>query len=278
MRISVVHSTSYRYTSPVYLEPHTVRLRPREDGSQRLLAFALDLSPSPAGRSESLDQDGNVATHAWFTGATQELAVRTSFQVETLRENPFDFLLLSGDRDVPVQYDEPLRAALVPYLRAGDDPAVRELARQVAVEADWQTMGFLNALNRRLFESTRQVTRRDGAPHPPGQTLTNGEGSCRDIAVLFCAACRAMGVAARFVSGYERDAALADDGDLHAWAEVYLQGGGWRGFDPSRGLAVGALHVPVAAAADAALAAPVSGTYRGEAKSTISFTISMQVG
>ena len=278
MRFSVAHSTSYRYTSPVYLEPHTIRLRPREDGSQRLLAFALDVSPSPAALSESLDQDGNVVTHAWFSDATEGLVVRSSFQIETLRENPFDFLLLSGDRDVPVQYDELLRAALIPYLRAGDDLAVREFARQVAVEAGWQTTGFLNALNRRLFETTRQVTRRDGPPHPPGQTLANREGSCRDIAVLFCAACRAMGVAARFVSGYERDASLAEDGDLHAWAEVYLQGGGWRGFDPSRGLAVGASHVPVAAAADAALAAPVSGTYRGDAKSTIHFTISMQVG
>src|SRR6266849_6112176 len=114
MRISVVHSTAYRYTSPVYLEPHTIRLRPREDGSQRLLAFALDVSPAPAGRSESLDQDGNVATHAWFVGATEELVVRTSFQVETLRENPFDFLLLSTDSHVPVQYDDRLRGALVP--------------------------------------------------------------------------------------------------------------------------------------------------------------------
>jgi hypothetical protein len=63
---------------------------------------------------------------------------------------------------------------------------------------------------------------------------------------------------------------LSDDGDLHAWAEVYPQGGGWRRFDPSRGLAVGASHVPVAAAADATLAAPVSGTYRGDAKSKVS--------
>src|SRR5215212_8286713 len=159
MRIAVVHSTSYRYTSPVYLEPHTIRLRPREDASQRLLNFAMEVSPTPAGRSETMDQDGNVATQVWFTGTTQELVVRSSFEVETLRDNPFDFLLLSGDRDVPLQYAEPLRAALVPYLRAGDDSAVREFARQVAVEAGWETMGFLNALNRKLFESTRQVVR-----------------------------------------------------------------------------------------------------------------------
>src|SRR4051794_41152040 len=108
MRISVVHSTAYRYSAPVYLEPHTIRLRPREDGTQRLIAFALDVTPAPAGRSEFLDQDGNVVTQAWFLGVTEELVVRTSFQVETLRANPFDFLLLAQDRELPMQYDESL--------------------------------------------------------------------------------------------------------------------------------------------------------------------------
>ena len=92
--------------------------------------------------------------------------------------------------------------------------------------------------------------------------------------MLFCALCRAVGIAARFVSGYEREASVLDGGDLHAWAEVYLRGGGWRGFDPSRGLAVSVHHVAVAAAADPALAAPVVGTYRGKAKATMSFEIS----
>src|SRR5262249_23943829 len=97
MRFSVVHSTSYRYSGPVYLEPPTIRPSPRGYGSQRLLAFPLDITPAPAGRSHSLDQDGNVITHVWFDGLTEELVVSSSFQVETLRENPFDFLLLSGD-------------------------------------------------------------------------------------------------------------------------------------------------------------------------------------
>ena len=74
---------------------------------------------------------------------------------------------------------------------------------------------------------------------------------------------RAMGLAARFVSGY----AYPDDAsraELHAWGEVYLAGGGWRGYDPSRGLAVCDQHVTLAAAADPADAAPVSGTFRGD--------------
>ena len=63
MRISVSHSTVYRYDNPVFLEPHTFRLRPRQDGVQRLLRYTLEISPAPAGQTECLDQDGNAAFH-----------------------------------------------------------------------------------------------------------------------------------------------------------------------------------------------------------------------
>src|SRR6185295_10775801 len=64
MRIAVTHSTAYRYDSPVYHEPHTFRLRPREDGAQHLVRYHLEISPPPAGRTECLDQDGNVVVEA----------------------------------------------------------------------------------------------------------------------------------------------------------------------------------------------------------------------
>jgi transglutaminase-like putative cysteine protease len=276
MRISVVHSTVYRYDSPVYLEPHTFRLRPREDGCQRLAQYSLQISPAPAGQTQCLDHDGNVIIQAWFAGLTQELALHTAFEIETLRENPFDFLLSPLDRNLPMVYPEVLRAPLASYMTEVPPGPVRDFARSLAEECGWQTMPFLSALNQRLLETTRQVVRHEGAPLAPEETLRTREGSCRDLAVLFCAACRTVGLAARFVSGYERDSALEDEGDLHAWAEIYLQGGGWRGYDPARGLAVGLSHVPVAAAADPLLAAPVTGTYRGHARARMHFSVSMQ--
>jgi transglutaminase-like putative cysteine protease len=108
-------------------------------------------------------------------------------------------------------------------------------------------------------------------------TLREHDGTCRDLTVLFCAACRSAGIAARFVSGYECEAATQDSADMHAWAEVYLPGGGWRGYDPSQGLAVSTSHVAVAAAANPAMAASVSGIYRGAVRSRMQFAIAMQV-
>jgi len=266
MRISVVHSTVYRYDCAVFLEPHIFRLRPREDATQRLQQFSIDIQPAPAGRSFLLDQDGSAALETWFDAPTEQLAVQTVFQVETLRENPFDFVLTAET------YGDSLRAALGPYLDSGGCDEVRGLAPEAAHPLD-----FLSMLNSRLFREFQHVIRDDGPPNPPALTLREGSGSCRDLAVLFCAVCRGRGIAARFVSGYEQAAAF-EHGHMHAWAEVYLPGGGWRGFDPSRGLAVSTGHVALAAAADPALAAPVVGSYRGSARSKMDFAISMQAG
>ena len=70
MRITVTHSTIYRYDSPVLLEPHIFRLQPRMSSTQRLIAFDLQVAPTPAGTSECLDQDGSLALNAWFNAPT----------------------------------------------------------------------------------------------------------------------------------------------------------------------------------------------------------------
>ena len=208
MRISVVHSTVYRYSQPVQLEPHLLRLRPRHDASQNLLCHTLSIAPEPGGRTGCLDQDGNAAEQVWFDKPLTSLSVRSSFEVETLRGNPFDFLLARREIfTLPFVYPEPLGGALAPYLAGGGASGpVHEFARSVAERAGWRTLDFLTALTATLFETCRQETRDSGLPHPPELTLTGRAGSCRDLAVLFCAVCRGLGIPARFVSGYESGA------------------------------------------------------------------------
>jgi transglutaminase-like putative cysteine protease len=278
MRISVSHSTLYRYENPVYLDPHVLRLRPRDNGTQRLLNYDLALSPLPAGQSEGQDEEGNVVLHVWYDAPLGQLAVRSSFEVETLRTNPFDFMLADAELSaLPLNYPKPLSGRLAHYTAGQDLPvAVRDFAGAVAADGGWRTMNFLMALNLTLFDTCRHVIRANGPPQPSEVTLQLREGSCRDLAVVFCDACRAVGIAARFVSGYERAAAVHEHAYMHAWAEVFLPGGGWRGYDPSRGLAVSTSHVAVAAAADPELAAPISGSFRGSVRSHMEVSISME--
>jgi transglutaminase-like putative cysteine protease len=275
MRISVLHSTVFRYDNPVVLEPHVFRLRPREDGTQRLIRHDLEILPAPQGRSVCIDPNGNSMVQAWFNQPVPELSVCSSFEIETLRQNPFDFLLPAlAALQLPLHYSASDAAAVAPYLAETSD--VSGYAQSLASQAGGQTMAFLQALLRDLFEGSEHVYRAQGEAYPPDQTLRDRRGSCRDYSVLFCAACRAMGVAARFVSGYETQSAFQDQAHMHAWAEVYIPGGGWRGYDPSRGVAVSTSHVAVAAAAQPSEAAPITGTFRGAARSRIESAISMQ--
>jgi transglutaminase-like putative cysteine protease len=279
MKISVNHSTVYRYNFPVYLEPHIFRFRPRMSSAQRLLAFDLQITPTPAGTTECLDQDGTLALNAWFTAPTSELSVMSRFTVELLRENPFDYVLIGESLHLPLWYREPLCSALAPYRQdAHVAESVKEYAKSAAANAQWNTLWFLTALGKQIYQTFRQTVRPEGLPWPSDQTLRLMEGSCRDLAVLYCDVCRVMGIAARFVSGYECASANRKDSYMHAWAEVYLPGIGWRGYDPARGVAVANTHVAVAAGFDPDLASPVAGWYSGGAQSRMETSLSLQVG
>src|SRR5258708_5931579 len=200
MKITVPHSTLYGYDFPVYLEPHIFRLQPRMSATQRLLVFNIEVTPTPAGTTECLDQDGNLALNAWFDSPTTELRVRSHFTVEMLRQNPFDYLLVGESLQLPLWYREPLCAALTPYRNdAHVAESVKQYANSVAAGEQWNTLSFLVALSRQIYQSCRQTIRPDGAPWPSDRTLSLLEGSCRDLAVLYCDCCRVMGIAARFV-------------------------------------------------------------------------------
>lgn len=277
MRFEVTHRTSYLYSQGVRLGPQTVRLRPRCDGSQRLLDYRLSFSPNPVGRSDLLDAEGNVVTRAWFEGRHQQLTITSSFRLDTLRDNPYDFLP-QDEIELDRLYPEQLRQQLQSYRAPSyPDPRVSDLASQVARDSGGDVGNFLARLNTMMHERLRREIREQGHPQTPGETLGRGVGACRDLAVLFIEVCRVRGLAARFVSGYQQGDTQRERRYLHAWPEVYLPGGGWRGFDPTHGLAIADRHVAVAAASTPRDAAPVEGTFFGEAESELESEVSIRV-
>ena len=268
MRYRAIHVTRFQYSGPVSLDPLTIRLRPRSDCWQRLERYRIQLDPRPSTLVETIDAEGNDVAHAWFSGKTESLQVRTEFEVETLRGNPFDYLVL--DRSalrLPFEYARDLQAQLGPAVTSArtDDRAVREFVRRVIDETKGQTLPILTRLNDEICRLHEYGIRREGDPRPAAQTLRVRTGACRDLAVLFMECCRRAGLASRFVSGYTEEVPEASEQHMHAWAEVFLPGGGWRGYDPSQGLAVSDRHIAVAASAVPRLAAPTSGTFRGAA-------------
>lgn len=267
MLFTIEHTTEYRFNRPVFFEPHHLRLQPRTDGAQRLVRFDLQIEPTPAGVTLASDTEGNLVTLAWFNDLHDRMVLRSVSEVETLRENPYDFLLTPANRRLPIGYQPSdlihLTAALK---RAGVpihvDPA-RELAEQLRECARGEVVPFLVRLVEAICERFKVIHRPTGGPWPSATTIEQRQGACRDLATLFIDICRSVGLAARFVSGYQEGDAEQDKRYMHAWAEVYLPGAGWRGFDPTHGLAVADRHVAVAASADPQHAAPVTATFRG---------------
>jgi transglutaminase-like putative cysteine protease len=246
MQFEICHYTRYGYSVPVTLGPQTLRFLPRPDPRQQLREIVMEVEPRPVRVTEQSDPWGNRWQRAEFAGTTQRLVVDVRMRLETLPAPvcepapPAEPLL--SDCLAPLD-DAAALAAFAPQRRAGDD------------------LGFLHTLNRRVHGFYHQGVRLEGPPRTPAQTIQGGEGVCRDLAVLFMAVCRQQGVPARFVSGYQQGRGTRERRYLHAWAEAWLPGRGWLGFDPTHGEPAGGTHVAVAAVCDPALATPIEGSF-----------------
>ncbi len=275
IRISLHHRTEYRFDRPVRLAPHTVRLRPAPHCRTRVTSYTLKVEPRGHFLNWQQDPQGNHVARLVFPEPTTHLVFEVDLIAELVAINAFDFFLEPEVETFPFRYDPVLMAELGPYLAtppATGGPLVDALVDEFRrVVAGGRTIDFLVALNRAVHDRVSYVIRMEPGVQSPEDSLTCGTGSCRDSAWLFVSLARRLGLAARFCSGYLVQLApdqkpldgpagpTTDFTDLHAWAEVYLPGGGWVGFDPTSGLLTAEGHIPLAATPDPASAAPVTG-------------------
>jgi transglutaminase-like putative cysteine protease len=276
MLLSVTHEVRYQYAGPVWLEPHVLHLRPATTPFQAIHNFQLEIDPLPVLLSEGIDAEGNPMHVAGFSGTTQSLILRSSFQAECPLNNPFGYIVYPFEAvRVPFLYPEPLKPVLQPYLGAapGQGP-VRDYARQLAAAVQYDTLTFLETVTRRIFSDFTYEYREFGAPFSPAETLDRKKGACRDFSLLMMEMCRSLGLATRFVSGYLLGNPHKEQ-FLHAWVEVYVPGGGWRGYDPTQGELVSNRHVALAASAVPALVTPVLGIFRGASGSKLSAAVTV---
>jgi transglutaminase-like putative cysteine protease len=278
MFFTIQHHTQYRYSRPVQLNPQRLRFRPRDDGAQRVIEYQLNITPTPQGCNDHLELEGNRVTQVWFEGETDHFDIDVTMQVETLRRNAFDFILAPEATVLPIEHEHDLVCARAYLERIDINDAVTAFAAELSLAVNRDTLSFLDHLNHQLFSEFTHLHRDTGAPQSPAQTLQSRSGACRDLAVLFVDCCRAEGIVARFVSGYQKGDLQSERRHLHAWPEVYLPGGGWRGFDPTHGKPVADSHVTIAAAAHSRDTMPVTGSFiGGGVRSQLDFRLEIQV-
>ncbi len=266
-RFKIIHRTYYNFSGLVTLGPHQLRLRPREDHELRIESSSLNITP-PATLLWHRDVEGNSVATATFERPVNQLAIESEIIILQFNEAPLDFLVADYAVSYPFAYLSDDVILLLPYMAYPDDQTKKRLSEWIA--SFWQpgetiqTYTLLQRLANRIQQTLTYQRREEPGVQTAAQTLTCGSGSCRDFATLFMQAARCLGLASRFVSGYLH-APLATDGlgATHAWAEVYLPGAGWKGFDPTIGEIAGVDHIAVAVARVPEAVPPVAGTFTG---------------
>ncbi len=277
MILSVEHTLYYSYSNSVSLTPHTIYLTPKASPNQEIVSFQLEILPIPKILYKNIDVEGNAQSVAFFDLLTDKLSFRAKVEIVSEQVNPFHFIYFPFEAEtLPFKYPEKELALLQHYLTdEGVTTLIDQFARQMAAEANWKTTDFLTRISAYIRYNFLYEKRLEGAAHSPEKTLISRKGTCRDYAVLMIAACKALGLAARFVSGYCYGSELQAH-ELHAWVEVYLPGAGWRGFDPTEGRIADFHYIALASSAQAELINPIRGGFRGNAVSSLNTFVAIR--
>jgi transglutaminase-like putative cysteine protease len=266
-RIRIQHDTTYTYSEPVTLLPHKLMLRPRAGHDILVESASLVITPANSVKWHR-DIYGNSVAIATFLEGGNTLSVISEVTVRHFGAEPLNFFVDDNALTFPFMFDPSERVELVPFQTLcfpNDSESLCAWLRQF-----WQpgqsieTYVLLDNMNRFIVDQFAYRMREEAGVQRPQETLAQRSGSCRDFATLFIEACRYLGLAARFVSGYLHcPDTVQGHGSTHAWAEVYLPGAGWIGFDNTSGIVVGEDHIGVAVTRHPADAPPVSGSFIG---------------
>lgn len=272
IKVAIHHHTAYYFDRLTSIMPHVVRLRPAPHCRTPIQSYSLKIRPQEHFLNWQQDPFSNYLARAVFPEKHRELIIDVELIADLTVINPFDFFLEEKVEYFPFRYEPQLKKDLAPYLQVTEKgPLLTEWLKQVD-RGKKPTIDFLMDLNRRLQQDIEYLIRMEPGIQSCEKTLDSKAGSCRDSGWLLVQIMRHLGLAARFVSGYlvqlKPDVKSLDGPsgpeqdftDLHAWAEVYVPGAGWLGFDATSGLMAAEGHIPLACTPDPVSAAPVTGS------------------
>lgn len=275
MEIRIDHRTRHHYEAPVSFSEHKLYLRPLDNHLRHISKFSVETKPASRQRWVR-DAYGNLVLVCNFgLEEATELEFHTQIELSVVDENPFDFILEPYAVSYPFEYKPTDQKALSAYSGVSAKPGELTVLNWFYSAVDQpnqhpNVVQFLSELNEAIRRDIAYQRRDEEGIQLPDETLKLRSGSCRDMAVLFISIVRQLGFAARFVSGYLYDPPVEDGGEhifnravgsMHAWAEVYLPGAGWKGFDPTNGILSNSYFIPSGVSHEPKGVDPVQGVY-----------------
>jgi transglutaminase-like putative cysteine protease len=269
MRLAIRHTTRFRFARPAKHGLHRLRLIPKETQGQRI----VDWTMTYAGATEQLvydDQNHNRVVLVSVDEGAEELAITAAGEVDTV-----DHAGVLGAHSGHM----PLWSFMgqTPLTKAG--PQLRRMLGQLERSPDGilPTLHHLSAL---ILDRVPYRKGRTSVATTAEEAIAGGNGVCQDHAHIFLAAARALDVPARYVSGYLKLDDRPDQDATHAWAEAWVEGLGWVGFDVSNGISPDQRYVRVATGRDYRDAAPITGIGFGTVTQdlTVDLAVERQVG
>jgi transglutaminase-like putative cysteine protease len=263
MRLRISHSTTYRYEPAATGVIQIIRMTPGSHDGQYVAEWQIDLSTDSRLHMHE-DAFGNV-THVITHGAITDLTITAEGLIET--HDTGGVLRGTDERFPPSLF---LRAT--PLTTA--NPAMTNFVRELRNESEDDVLGFLHTLMTQINEHMTFDEDPTNSGTSAAEAFVLKRGVCQDYAHVFIACARAGLIPARFVSGHF----LRSDGAVHqqaghAWAEAFVPGLGWVGFDAANCICTTDAHARIAIGLDYLGAAPVRGTRYGGGMETLSVKV-----
>lgn len=284
--LKVRHVTTYRYARPVGFGDHRMMFRPRDSHDLRLVSTSLAIAPAPRAIRWLHDVHGNSVAVASFDTRASELRFESEIVIQHFESDEPGYPIEEFARTYPFSYaahEVPDLARCIERHHPDPDHVVDLWAKSfVAPDGPTDTWEMLAAFTKAIRRDFTYVARNEEGIREPARTLETRSGSCRDFALLMMEAVRALGLAARFVSGYlfapDADGAgTVGGGATHAWTQIYLPGAGWVEFDPTNGIVGNRDLIRVAVARDPGNAVPLQGTWTGAPADYLGMAVEVSV-
>lgn len=263
MRLTIEHTTVYRYDEAVPYSLQRLRLTPSTGPTQTVRHWSVDVDGGQVGVSYN-DQFDNVVKLVETEGERHEVKVTAKGEVETHDQSGV-FGPHIGNTPLWLYMRD------TPLTKPGK--LTRELAKSITGENELEKLhNLMAAVNKRVEYLPGSTTSETTAE----EALSAGQGVCQDHAHIFITAARLMGISARYVSGYLLMDGVENQVATHAWAEAYVNGLGWVGFDAANLVCPDERYVRLASGLSYRDCTPVSGMRVGTSNEDLSVSVTVQ--